>query len=295
MINSFATLDVVWMLICAGLVFIMQAGFMCLESGLVRSKNSINVAVKNLLDICLAIAVFWLLGYGLMFGDSYYGWLGTSQFIFEDNSNPWLISFFIFQAMFCGTATTIVSGAVAERLRFFAYLLIAAIISAVIYPIVGHWIWAGVERGLSLGWLGQLGFVDFAGSTVVHSVGGWVALAALLVVGARKGRFEEEGQKIQGYNLSQSALGALLLWFGWIGFNGGSTLGFNAQTPSILLNTLLGASFGGLSVTLFCYYRLHYLDVVILINGVIAGLVSVTASCHIIIVLPIVQTNSTKS
>lgn len=224
-------LDPSWILFCATLVFIMQVGFLCLESGLVRPKNNINVAVKNMMDFCLSGVIFWFIGYGLMFGESDSGWIGKSDFLFRRTDSAWLVSFFIFQLMFCGTATTIVSGAVAERMRFSAYLVSAALISGLIYPVTGHWIWSGVERGIPHGWLAQRGFIDFAGSTAVHSVGGWMALAAVLVIGPRLDRFGSNGREIRGNNIPMAAMGTLILWFGWFGFNGGSTFELNDKVP----------------------------------------------------------------
>ena len=208
----FSVTDMLWILISAGLVFLMQPGFMCLESGLTRSKNSINVAVKNLADFGISVALFWAIGYGFMFGQTGGGWLGFDSFFLSIDQQPTLIAFFVFQAMFCSTATTIVSGAVAERLRFGAYLAIAVLVSGLIYPLLGHWVWNGLEQGTSQGWLGQLGFIDFAGSTVVHSTGAWVSLAVLVIIGAREGRFPDHGppQKIQGSNLPMAVLGVML-------------------------------------------------------------------------------------
>lgn len=182
-------MDSLWLLFSAFLVFTMQAGFLCLESGLVRSKNSINVAAKNITDFTLSSAIFWLVGFGLMFGQSATGWFGTSEFFFgsDSTSSETLIIFFLFQMMFCGTAATLVSGAVAERTRYVGYVIITIVITLFIYPIVGHWAWAGILSGNAAGWLEKLGFIDFAGSTIVHSVGGWVALAAILVIGPRIG------------------------------------------------------------------------------------------------------------
>lgn len=271
-----------WILVCAGLVFLMQPGFMCLESGLTRSKNSINVAVKNLADFGISVALFWTLGYGLMFGQDLGGWIGLTRFMPSIEQSPALIAFFVFQAMFCSTATTIVSGAVAERLRFGAYLAIALLVSGVIYPLFGHWAWNGLESGASQGWLGRFGFIDFAGSTVVHSAGAWVSLAVLIIIGARQGRFPEAGppHKIQGSNLPMAMLGVMLLWFGWIGFNGGSTLDFNDQVAGIILNTLVGGVFGMLTVGLLSGLLYKHVEVELLMNGSIAGLVAITAPCH---------------
>ncbi len=273
-------MDLLWVLLAAFLVFLMQAGFLCLESGLIRSKNSINVAAKNITDFILCSAVFWVVGFGLMFGDSQQGWLGVSHFFFDGNDNPHLMTMFIFQVMFCGTAVTLVSGAVAERMTFSGYIAVTLLITLLIYPVTGHWAWAGIISGVSSGWLEKLGFVDFAGSTVVHSVGGWVALAAVLVLGPRIGRFDHHGGRIPGCNLPLAVLGCLLLWFGWFGFNGGSTLSWDDAIPGILLNTCLAASFGGIAAAGMSYAGKGYADVQQAINGVLGGLVSITANCH---------------
>ncbi len=271
--------DLLWMLLCAGLVFLMQAGFMCLESGLTRSKNSINVAVKNIADFGVSVALFWAFGYGIMFGISHTGLIGTSDFFpSAETERSSTIVFFLYQAMFCGTATTIISGAVAERLKFSAYLIIATLVSGIIYPIFGHWAWNDA------GWLKQLGFIDFAGSTVVHSVGDWVSLATLILIGARQGRFHPSGtvNKIQGTNLPFAVLGALLLWVGWLGFNGGSTLALNDRVPGIILNTVLSGVAGMLTATLYSQWHYGRIEVEELINGSIAGLVAITACCHLV-------------
>ncbi|WP_242469324.1 ammonium transporter [Rhabdochromatium marinum] len=271
-----------WVLLCAFLVFLMQGGFLCLESGLVRTKNSINVAVKNLMDLCLSVLVYWLCGYAFMFGSSAAGLVGRDGFLFDGAGSPWLMSFFFFQAMFCSTAATIVSGAVAERMRFLAYAVTAILLSALIYPIAGHWAWGGAASGAPTGWLGQLGFIDFAGSTVVHSIGGWTALVAVLLLGPRSGRFSHSGSRsISGGNLSLSSLGVILLWFGWFGFNGGSTLAINKEVPLILFNTFLSGAAGGVGGLFYSYARRGYPVVTDLQNGVIAGLVGITASCHL--------------
>jgi ammonium transporter, Amt family len=271
-----------WLLLSTMLVFLMQAGFLCLETGRTRSKNSINVAAKNIADFLVSAAVFWLVGFGLMFGESSLGIVGTSDLFFGDTQNVNQICFFLFQMMFCGTAATLASGAVAERMTFNGYLGITLILSLLIYPITGHWAWASAYIG-EQGWLQQLGFVDFAGSTVVHSVGGWVALAAIIVIGPRIGRFQTGIRLPQGSNLPMSALGTLLIWLGWFGFNGGSTLQLNEQVPLILLNTTLAAVFGGIT-SVFLYYLKHkYFDVAEMLNGIIGGLVGITASCHAVI------------
>ncbi|MBF2056223.1 MAG: hypothetical protein IGQ45_03145 [Cyanobacterium sp. T60_A2020_053] len=192
--------DLQWLLICAGLVFLMQPGFMCLESGLTRSKNNINVAVKNLADFGVSVALFWCFGYGLMFGQSWLGWIGADNFFLDVGNNAGLGAFFLFQAMFCSTATTIVSGAVAERLKFSSYLVAALLISGIVYPVFGHWVWNGIDANHSsfIGWLDKMGFVDFAGCTVVHSIGAWVSLAALIIIGPRQGRFTIKNFRVNG-------------------------------------------------------------------------------------------------
>ncbi|MGB3511137.1 MAG: ammonium transporter [Microcoleaceae cyanobacterium] len=279
---TYEVIDILWLLLCSGLVFIMQPGFMCLESGLTRSKNSINVAIKNLTDFGISVACFWSFGFALMFGTSSAGLVGHSNFFLATDLKSFDAAFFLFQVMFCGTATTIVSGAVAERMKFSSYLLVASLVSGFIYPIFGHWAWNGVETGALTGWLGQRGFVDFAGSTVVHSIGGWVSLAVLLVIGPRTGRFPpgRPPEKIHGSNLPLSVLGAMLIWFGWFGFNGGSTLALNEQVAGIIVNTVL-ASVAGMVTTLgIGWYIRGIPNVELLINGTLAGLVAVTASCH---------------
>ncbi|WP_265264995.1 ammonium transporter [Spirulina subsalsa] len=277
-------IDILWILVCSGLVFAMQAGFMCLESGLTRSKNSINVAVKNLADFGISVTLFTSVGYALMFGASQGGWWGNSYWFLHFDQTPFKSAIFLFQVMFCSTATTIVSGAIAERIHFSAYLLVACLISGCIYPLFGHWAWNGLLDGQALGWLGKLGFVDFAGATVVHSMGGWVSLAALLVIGPRLGRFPAPGKsrKIQGSNLPLAVLGALILWFGWLGFNGGSTFELSPKVPHILLNTILAGVAGMLVATALTWQRRKVPEVEMVINGSIAGLVAITAACNLV-------------
>ncbi|MEM7118456.1 MAG: ammonium transporter [Chloroflexota bacterium] len=276
--------DVLWILIAAAFVLLMQGGFIFLESGFVRAKNSINVAIKNFADFCLSTSIFWVFGFALMFGTSAGGWFGTSGFFFGGAVEPWLMAFFIFQLVFCGTATTIVSGAVAERMRFSGYLIVSLIIASVIYPIIGHWVWGGLTTGTETGWLARMGFIDFAGSTVVHSVGGWMALAAVLVIGPRIGRFDKGSVKIQGHNLPMATLGAMLLWFGWFGFNGGSTLALTEEIPFIIANTTMSGVFGGATALLASWYLQRNFDVGYVINGALAGLVAITASANIMTV-----------
>ncbi|NEO83782.1 MAG: ammonium transporter [Spirulina sp. SIO3F2] len=278
-------IDTLWLLVCAILIFLMQPGFMGLESGLTRSKNSINVAVKNLADFGVSVGLFWMFGYALMFGVGN-PWWGQELFFLDVNEHLNLAPFFIFQAMFCGTATTIFSGAVAERMKFLGYLVVAIAVSGLIYPIFGHWVWGGLVEGSpdAVGWLRELGFYDFAGSTVVNSVGAWVSLAALLVIGPRAGRFEsgQPARKIHGSNLPLSVMGTLLLWFGWLGFNGGSLLTFSPEVAGVLVHTLLAGVAGMVIAGLLGWLKHHLLEVELLIYGSLAGLVSVSASCNVV-------------
>ena len=283
--DAITRIDILWVLLSSVLVLLMQGGFLCLESGLTRSKNAINVALKNASDFLIATLVWYLVGYGLMFGTSERGWIGVDRFLPDlATGDPWDATFFLFQLMFCATAATIVSGAVAERMRFSGYHLVMLIAVALIYPLFGHWAWGGALGG-EHGWLAELGFIDFAGSTVVHGVGGWIALAAVLVIGPRTGRFDHAGgQLIPGSNLSFAMLGVLFFLVGWIGFNGGSTLALDASVPGIVVNTLLSASAGGaMAYLLTRWLTFPALDrVAVPLNGVIAGLVAITAGCHVV-------------
>jgi Amt family ammonium transporter len=277
-----ANLDTFWLLICAILVFLMQAGFMCLETGLSRNKNSINVALKNVSDFGISVVVFWAFGFALMYGTSVSGLFGTKFFFFTTKVAGYQ-TYFVFQAMFVATAATIISGAVAERLKFFSYIIITLLVSGLFYPIVGHWSWAfNFENpAQKFGWLGQLGYLDFAGASVVHSVGGWIALSVLLVVGNRTGRFREDDKKksFQGSNTPMAALGALILWFGWFGFNGGANGAMDLKIPLILINTFLSASFGLIFSSVMGIIVLKKPEPLFMITGPLAGLVSITASC----------------
>jgi ammonium transporter len=272
--------DLLWVITATVLVFLMQAGFLALEAGFTRSKNAINVAIKNMADFAISTVVFWTFGFAIMFGPTFAGWFGTGGFALSfDETNAWPTVFFTFQVMFCGTAVTILSGAVAERLRFGAYLFLALWVAGFTYPIFGHWAWAGIDVGESFGWLAKLGFIDFAGSTVVHSVGGWTALAVLLVIGPRIGRFAEDGspQKIQPSNLPLATLGALLLFVGWLGFNGGSTLGIGPDVGRVIANTVLAGSTGLVAALLLGYWLSGRAHIDYVINGALGGLVAITA------------------
>ena len=277
-----STLDLLWVLVCAALVFLMQGGFRCLESGLTRSKNAINVALKNMKDFSVSVLLFWVFGFALMFGTSQAGWIGSSHFLVPmDEQNSALTTMFLFQAMFCATAATIVSGAVSGRMRFSAYIIATVIVSGLIYPVFGHWAWGGAYEGPA-GWLAARGFVDFAGSSVVHGVGGWAALAAILVIGPRIGRFKpgQTPKDIPGSNLPLAMLGTMLLWMGWIGFNGGSTLAINGQVAGIIGNTFLSGAVGMLTALAVGWLVRGHASVTSAINGSLAGLVAVTAGCH---------------
>ena len=288
--------DTLWVIDCAILVFIMQAGFMCMESGLSRYKNSINVALKNAADFGVSVVIFWLFGFGIMFGTSYKGLFGTDLFFLKTDIAEWM-TYFVFQAMFVATAATIISGAVAERMKFVGYLLITILATGIIYPLVGHWAWSsnylanmqGAEAQLATatenarhtGWLSDMGFVDFAGSTIVHSVGGWIALSAVLILGPRIGRYSEANKgKFTGSSFPLAVLGTLILWFGWFGFNGGSNGAMDDTVPLILINTFLAAAFGLLTglATSFIIYKKP--DAFYVILGPLAGLVAITAGCN---------------
>ncbi|HEY9250251.1 MAG TPA: ammonium transporter [Rariglobus sp.] len=264
------------MLVASTLVMSMQTGFCMLEAGLVRSKNTINVAIKNLLDFCVAGIAFWAFGYALMFGVSAGGWVGTTDWLYGTWEAGRPHAFFIFQVMFCATSATIISGAVAERMSFRGYLWMTLLVSSTIYPLSGHWIWNPD------GWLAKLGFVDFAGSTAVHSVGGWLSLAAVLIIGPRLGRFSSGGALASSHSLGTATFGVLILFVAWLGFNGGSRLALTHDVPLILLNTVLAGCAGALS-GLICAWKIKGLpDLPDTLNGTIAGLVAVTAGCHVV-------------
>ncbi len=268
-------LNTVWVVTAAVLVFFMQAGFALLEAGSTRAKNSINVMMKNFIDVCLATLVFWAVGYGLMFGESHTGWFGESHFMLNAASQH-DYTLLLFQSMFAATAATIVSGAIAERTKFTSYIICAVLITAVIYPIYGSWAWN------ANGWLAQKGFTDFAGSTVVHSIGGWCALAAAIVIGPRLGRFDRDTgavREIPGHNLALVALGGFILWMGWFGFNAGSTLSAVENIGGIALNTQLAACAGALGTLVYCILLRQPVLLTSSVNGALAGLVGITAGC----------------
>ncbi|GAB4512702.1 MAG: hypothetical protein Tsb0019_09600 [Roseibium sp.] len=278
-------MDMVWVLFAAGLVLLMQVGFMLLEAGLVRSKNSINVAQKNLLDLAVSVLIFAIFGFSLAFGAGGSWFAGLDwRLIGLSGLDPWGLTVFAFQVMFCGTAATIISGAVAERMRLSAYIWCSVLTAGLIYPVYAHWAWGSALYADATAFLADAGFVDFAGSTVVHGTGAWIALAACAILGARNGRFGPDGQafRIQGHSSVLATSGALILFVGWLGFNGGSTLAASWDVPMILANTVLAAAAG----TGAGYVLGRQKDKVILpensISGLLGGLVAVTAGCHVL-------------
>ncbi len=266
-------LQTIWVAVCVGLVFFMQAGFALLESGASRAKNSINVVMKNYTDMCLGTLIFWAIGYGLMFGDSLFGIVGSSHFFPSSMPASEAVTL-AYQTMFAATAATIVSGAIAERMHFGAYLAFSVLVTAIIYPLFGSWAWNPD------GWLAKLGFVDFAGATVVHSIGGWCALAGVIALGPRLGRYGLDGspRTIPGHNLTLVAMGGFILWLGWFGFNGGSIASLESDNlGSVIFNTHLGGSAGVAGALLLMWLRKKPILMTTTVNGSIAGLVSITA------------------
>lgn len=272
----------VWTLIAAFLVFFMQAGFAMVETGFTRAKNAVNIMMKNLMDFSVGSLAYWAIGFGLMFGVSGTGWFGTDGFFFSDfakEKDPWLYAFWMFQVVFAATSATIVSGAMAERTKFASYLLYSAAISAFIYPVFGSWAWGGLFHGK--GWLEKLGFIDFAGSTVVHSIGGWAALAGAIVLGPRIGKFGSDGKPkaIPGHNIPLATLGVFILWFGWFGFNPGSTTTANRDIALIAVNTNLAAAAGTVGALIMAWVLFRKPEASMTLNGTLAGLVAITAGC----------------
>ncbi len=271
-----------WTMVAAALVFFMQAGFAMVEAGFTRAKNSINIMMKNLMDFSVGSLAFWAIGFGLMFGKSATGFFGTSGFFLSDftlDGDPWILAFWMFQVVFAATAATIVSGAMAERTKFTGYLVYSLIVSALIYPIFGSWAWGSLFNGS--GWLEGLGFIDFAGSTVVHSVGGWAALAGAIVLGPRMGKYTKDGgiKPILGHNIPLAALGVFILWLGWFGFNPGSTTTADKSIAMIFVNTNLSAATGCVVAMIVAWLKIGKPEVGMSLNGALAGLVGITAGC----------------
>ena len=274
--------DYVWTLVAAALVFFMQAGFALVETGFTRAKNAINIMMKNLMDFSMGSLGYWAIGFAFMFGVSKSGWIGTSGFFLSDftpGGDPWVLAFWMFQVVFAATAATIVSGAMAERTKFTGYLIYSLFVSAIIYPIFGSWAWGGLFHGG--GWLENLGFIDFAGSTVVHSVGGWTALAGAIVLGPRLGKYSKDGtiKPILGHNIPLAALGVFILWLGWFGFNPGSTTAANTDIAMIFVNTNLAAAAGAVLAMFTAWIKFGRPDAGMSLNGALAGLVAITSPC----------------
>lgn len=276
-----SAIDTIWVLVAAFLVFFMQAGFAMVETGFTRAKNASNIIMKNMMDVAIGSLVYFAIGFGIMFGADKWGLFGTTGFFGNGLSAEFLglnipiEAFLIFQTVFAATAATIVSGAMAERTKFSAYVVYSFVISIVIYPVVGHWIWGG-------GWLANLGMIDFAGSTVVHSVGGWAALVGASILGPRIGKFTKNGKPnaIPGHSITMGALGVFILWFGWFGFNPGSTVsGMDSSIGFIAMTTNLAAAAGGVVSMFITWIKYKKPDVSMTLNGVLAGLVAITAGC----------------
>ncbi|NLW85951.1 MAG: ammonium transporter [Planctomycetes bacterium] len=273
-----AGLDVVWVLLGAFLVFFMQAGFGMVEAGFIRAKNVCNILTKNFMDYCAASIMFFLVGYAFMFGEGN-GFIGWSGFGMSEAPNPsgvptW--AFWLFQAAFCGAGATIVAGAMAERMKFSAYLMYTVFISSLVYPIIGHWVWGG-------GWLAKMGFVDFAGSSVVHATGGWAACIGAVLLGARIGKFNGDGKPraIAGHSIPLASLGVFILWFGWFGFNCASSLsvGDGEIISLVAMNTNLAAAAGAITSMVVVWVLFGKPDLSMTMNGSLAGLVAITAPC----------------
>jgi Amt family ammonium transporter len=280
---EFSSFDTMWVLIAAALVFFMQAGFAMVETGFTRAKNAGNIVMKNLMDFCIGTPTYWLVGFGIMFGTGKL--IGGIDFMVRGDYATSLeltfppMAFLIFQTVFCATAATIVSGAMAERTKFSAYCLYSFLISAVVYPISGHWVWGG-------GWLSDLGFHDFAGSTAVHMVGGIASLVGAAIVGPRIGKYSKTGESraIPGHSLTLGALGVFILWFCWFGFNGGSTVAMTSQddvvsASKIFVTTNLAAATAAVFTMFITWIRYKKPDVSMTLNGALAGLVAITAGC----------------
>ncbi|MCK5192289.1 MAG: ammonium transporter [Desulfobulbaceae bacterium] len=272
-----------WTLIAAALVFFMQAGFAMVEAGFTRAKSAVNIMMKNLMDFSMGSIAFWAIGFGLMFGTTQTGWFGTSDFFLSGwegpDGDPWILAFWMFQCVFAATAATIVSGAMAERTKFTGYLLYSVCVCAFIYPVFGSWAWGSLLNGN--GWLEGMGFIDFAGSTVVHSVGGWAALAGAIVLGPRIGKYGPKGEvrAIPGHNIPMAALGVFILWLGWFGFNPGSTTTADKSIAMIFVNTNLAAAAGSILAMITSWIMFKKPDIGMSLNGALAGLVGITAGC----------------
>lgn len=274
-------LDVLWVIAASAMVFFMQVGFTAFETGSIQAKNAIAVALKNFTVTILCSVFFFFSGFGLMFGKSLGGIVGTSHFLFEGVSGVFLgYAFAFFQVVFCATAATILTGAMAERTRLSAIIWASILLTVVIYPIYGHWVWGGYFHHDQAGWLARMGFIDFAGSTVVHSVGGWIALAGALMVGPRIGKYNRDGtaNKLGSHNLPLATIGTFFLWFGWFGFNGGSALKIDASVGLTIMNTNIAAGAGGATCLLFGWLKnRRRFDIEAILLGTLGGLVAICA------------------
>jgi len=284
-----AAINTVWLLVAAFLVMFMQAGFAIVEAGFTRTKNTANILMKNLMDFAFGSFIFWLVGFSIMFGSSMFGGMFGNPgdffgFSLEGINGVGNMAFLFFQTVFAATAATIVSGAMAERTKFSAYIIFSIVVSLVIYPISGHWAWASLF-GAGEGWLEKIGFMDFAGSTVVHSVGGWVGLAGAIVLGPRVGKYVNgKAKAIPGHNLAYGALGVFILWFGWFGFNPGSQGAASTDADIIAIGhiavtTNLAAVAGAISAMIVAWIRFKRPTLSLSLNGALAGLVAITAGC----------------
>ncbi len=275
-------LDNMWLLIAGFLVMFMQPGFAMVEAGFTRSKNTANILMKNLMDFSIGSLLYWIIGFTLMYGDSIGGFVGMPDLFFMSDGfgdNYADYSDLFFQTVFCATAATIVSGAMAERTEFKSYLIFTIVVSVLIYPVSGHWTWGG-------GWLSQLGFHDFAGSSIVHSVGGWIGLAGAAMIGPRLGKYGKDGKvnAIPGHNLTLGALGVFILWFGWFGFNPGSQLAAAGTENAVAIGhiavtTNLAAAAGAVTAMIVAWFRYKRPTLSLSLNGALAGLVAITAGC----------------
>ena len=281
-------LNVVWTLVAGILVFTMQAGFALVETGFTRAKNAANIMMKNLMDFAAGSLGFYSLGAALMFGATklggWLGWGGLGMPSLATGEGVWDWTFLFFQTMFAATAATIVSGAVAERIEFKSYLIYSVIVSAIVYPISGHWMWGSLAGEASQGWIEALGFHDFAGSTVVHSVGGWIALAGALALGPRIGKYRPDGRPnpIPGHSLVLGTLGVFLLWIGWFGFNPGSYTAGIGSIGRVAMTTNLAACAGTIAALVTAWTIMGKPDLTMALNGSLAGLVAITAPCDLV-------------
>ncbi|MGB0777824.1 MAG: ammonium transporter [Flavobacteriaceae bacterium] len=273
-----AVFDILWILICGILVFFMQAGFTLVETGFTRSKNAGNIIMKNLMDLVIGSLGFWVIGYTVMYGSDIGSFIGMPELFYDDKADMHNL---FFQTVFAATAATIVSGAVAGRTKFTTYITFSLIMTIIIYPISGHWVWQGD------GWLTDLGFIDFAGSTVVHSLGGWAGLIAAAMIGPRIGKYKNGvSQAIPGHNLLLGSLGIFILWLGWFGFNAGSQLAISGDNSiavsGIIITTNLAAACGALAALILTWVRYGKPDISMTLNGALAGLVGITAGCSVV-------------